>query len=254
MADECIGIIPARYGSTRFPGKPLALLGNKPVIQWVYERASTSQRITKLIVATDDSRIYDVVVSFGGYAEMTSSSIRNGTERVAAVAESYNAGIIVNIQGDEPLIEGPIIDAAVDLLIDNENAVMGTLVKRVDSVIELENPNLPKVVMDNSGNAFFFSRSIIPYFRDSASKQDWLNQHTYYRHIGLYVYRSHFLKKYIKLPETALERAECLEQLRVLEYGYRIKAAVVNYNPQGVDTPEDLESLNKYIEENAIEQ
>ncbi|MBN1155749.1 3-deoxy-manno-octulosonate cytidylyltransferase [candidate division KSB1 bacterium] len=254
MNKDVIGVIPARYGSTRFPGKPLALLGNKPVIQWVYERASQSRTIKKLIVATDDERIYNKVLSFGGEVRMTSSEIRNGTERVAAVATDFDAEIIVNIQGDEPLIEGGVIDMAVQLLIDDAKAVMGTLIKKIDTMEELLNRNLPKVVIDRSCNALYFSRSMIPFNRDIEDHQEWLKIHTYYRHIGLYVYRKKFLKEYVSWPETSLEKAEKLEQLRVLEHGYHIRTALVDYTPQGVDTPEDLELLNKYIKEAMIEQ
>lgn len=254
IEDEIIGVIPARYGSTRFPGKPLALLGGKPIIQWVYERASQSRKIKKLIVATDDERIFERVISFGGDVMMTSPSIRNGTERVAAVADTINADIIVNIQGDEPLIQGNVIDTAIQLLIDDRDAVIGTLIKKINETEELINPNLPKVVIDRSNNALYFSRSIIPFVRDVRDQQDWIREHQYFRHIGLYVYRNSFLKTYVTLPETRLEIVEKLEQLRVLEHGYKIKTAIVDYTPQGVDTPADLELLENYLREGFIEQ
>ena len=246
-------VIPARYASKRFPGKPLADILGKPMIQWVYERAQQANLISETIVATDDDRIFQAVKNFGGVAEKTSSDIKNGTERVAVISAKYDYPIVVNLQGDEPLIDPKAIDIAIRTLSEDESAVIGTLIKKIENITELDNPNLPKVVIDKNNNALYFSRSIIPYDRDLQQQQNRLPYTNYYRHIGLYVYRKEFLQTYIKLPESQLERMEKLEQLRVLEYGYSIKTAVVDYAPRGVDTPEDLESLVQYLKENRIE-
>jgi 3-deoxy-manno-octulosonate cytidylyltransferase (CMP-KDO synthetase) len=249
-----LGVIPARYDSKRFPGKALADIKGKPMIQWVHERASEAREISRLVIATDDKRIYEVARSFGAEVEMTAREIRNGSERAAAVAEKHDDSIVVNIQGDEPLIDPGAIDAAIRALIDDDEAVASTLVKKIDSIEELTNVNMPKVILDYHGYALYFSRAIIPYYRDEANPSEWIKKHSYFRHIGLYAYRKSFLKRYVGLPETGLERAEKLEQLRILEHGYKIKATIVNYAPRGVDTPDDLESLIQYIEENDIGQ
>jgi len=249
-----LGVIPARYDSKRFPGKALADIKGKPMIQWVHERASEAKEISRLIIATDDKRIYDVAHSFGAEVEMTARDIRNGTERAAVVAENHDHSIVVNIQGDEPLIDPGAIDAAIRTLIDADEAVASTLVKKIDSIEELTNVNMPKVVLDTQGHALYFSRAAIPYYRDETNPLEWITNQTYFRHIGLYAYRKSFLKTYVGLPETGLERTEKLEQLRILEYGYKIKAAIVDYAPRGVDTPDDLESLIQYIEEDDIGQ
>ncbi|MBD3289537.1 3-deoxy-manno-octulosonate cytidylyltransferase, partial [candidate division KSB1 bacterium] len=206
-----------------------------------------------VIVATDDDRILQVVQDFGGRAEITSRDIRNGTERTAVVARKYDYPIIVNIQGDEPLIQPDAIDAAIRLLLHDENVVMGTLVKKVETQIEFEDTNMVRVVLDHQNFALYFTRSIIPFCRDQQDKKDWLNVHTYFRHIGLYVYQNDFLQKYIRMPESSLEKAEKLEQLRVLENGYKIKVAIVDYAPRGVDTPQDLEELKTHLRELEIE-
>jgi 3-deoxy-manno-octulosonate cytidylyltransferase (CMP-KDO synthetase) len=251
--EKVLAVIPARYGSTRFPGKPLAQILGKPMIQWVYERSLKSKLITKSIVATDDQRIFLAVKEFGGEVEMTSPDLKNGSERAAAVADKFQFPIVVNIQGDEPLIDPKAIDKAVSLLIDDNRVEVGTLVKKISDETELKNPNLPKVVMDNQNYAIYFSRAIIPFFRDQNNLSEWIKHHRYVRHIGLYVYRYAFLKKYVQLPESTLEKIEKLEQLRILENGYRIKVAEVDYAPRGVDTPDDLQQLIEYIQENQIE-
>ncbi len=252
-SDTVLGVIPSRYQSQRFPGKPLADIMGKPMIQWVYERASRSKRISRLIVATDDERIFDVVRKFGGAVEMTSAEIKNGTERAAVIAERFEHPIIVNIQGDEPLIDPAAIDVAIHLLQEDLRAVVGTLVKKIENVEELHNPNLPKVVLDKQHYALYFSRAAIPFDRDCTNAEDWIIHANYYRHIGLYVYRKNFLKEYIRMPESDLEQIEKLEQLRILENGYKIKAAIVDYAPRGIDTPEDLRRLVEFMKENPVE-
>ena len=248
-----LGVIPARFASVRFPGKPLVKILEKSMIQRVYEQALKSKLISEVIVATDNQQIYDTVIDFGGKVEMTSPNIDNGTERVAAVAEKHEHSLIVNIQGDEPLIDPLAIDKAIKLLIDDSSAVMGTLIKRIEDLTELNNPNLPKVVLDKNNNAIYFSRQAIPYCRDFSNSKEWLSNGKYFRHIGLYVYRKNFLNKYISLPISQLENIEKLEQLRVLEHGYKIKTAIVDYSPQGVDTPEDLLQIIKYLKDHSIE-
>lgn len=251
--NNALGVIPARYASERFPGKPLADILGKPMIQWVYERAQQANQLSKVVVATDDERIYQAVKDFNGEVTMTSANIKNGTERVAQVADKYSYPIIVNIQGDEPLIDPNAIDEAINLLADDDTVVVGTLVKKIEHLTELKNENLPKVVIDKNNYALYFSRSIIPFCRDHYNIKEWLQYNKYFRHIGLYAYRKEFLKKYIQLPESTLEKIEKLEQLRILEHGYRIKVAEVNYAPLGVDTPEDLQSLIEYLKRNPIE-
>jgi len=251
MKNEAVlGVIPARYASQRFPGKPLANILGKPMIQWVYERAKQAQLLSDVIVATDDERIFQAVENFGGKVEMTPTQINNGTERVALIAEKHHFPIIVNIQGDEPLIDPKSIDIGIRLLLDDPAVIMGTLVKKIENAAELANPNLPKVVLDHQYYALYFSRAIIPFNRDQ-QQGEWLSDHPYYRHLGLYVYRNEFLQKYVRLPESSLERIEKLEQLRVLEHGYRIKAAIVDNAPRGVDTPEDLELLIKSLKKSS---
>lgn len=240
---NAIGIIPARYASTRFPGKPLADILGKPMIQWVYEQARLSQLLERVIVATDDQRIFKVVKDFGGEVMMTSPDAANGTERVAEVAKRLLATFIVNIQGDEPLIDPAIIDQLVMLMRENPEAPMGTLVKRIKNIEDLNNPNIPKVVVDKDFYALYFSRSVIPFFRDEKDQRHWLTKSTYYQHIGLYIYRRDFLMQLVKLPPSILERIEQLEQLRVLENGYKIKVALTETDSIGVDVPADIDRV-----------
>ena len=250
---KVLAVIPARFSSQRFPGKPLANILGKPMIQWVYERAQKAKLLSHTIIATDDERIFNVVKGFGADGVMTSTTIPNGSERVAVVARQLDYPIVVNIQGDEPFIDPDAIDKAVELLLKDDSVMVGTLIKKIENISELENTNLPKVVIDSNNYALYFSRSIIPYNRDNKNKQDWLKQNNHYRHVGLYVYRNKFLQQFIKLPMSKLEKMEKLEQLRILENGYKIKVAEVNYAPQGVDTPEDLDKLISDLKENLIE-
>jgi 3-deoxy-manno-octulosonate cytidylyltransferase (CMP-KDO synthetase) len=232
-----LGVVPARYQSSRFPGKALAPLAGKPILQHVFERASQARYLASVIIATDDDRIADCARRFGAPVRMTRTDHPSGTDRVAEAASAENAQIIVNIQGDEPLIDPAAIDAAALALVDNPAAPMATLCKRIEHPDEITNPNVVKVVMDLAGNAVYFSRNPIPYNRAGGA--------VYYKHIGLYVYRRDFLLGYSSLPVGPLEKVECLEQLRALENGYSIRVVETGYESLGVDTPEDLETVSK---------
>lgn len=241
-------VIPARYASTRFPGKPLADLCGKPMIQWVYERSALCESVNRVLVATDDERIARVVESFNGDVVMTRADHPTGTDRLAEVAAGLNDELIVNVQGDEPLIDPAMIEAAVAPLLADNTIPMGTLRTPLTSVDEYLNPNVVKVVTDQQGFALYFSRAPIPYPRDfnSQLEQRWRDLATA-KHVGLYVYRREFLIQYPHLQATPLETQECLEQLRALEHGYRIRVAATNLVGQGVDTPEDLERVKALI-------
>lgn len=230
---KIVGIIPARYASTRFPGKPLINIGCKPMIRRVYEQARQAQSLTEVIVATDDERIYNTVVSFGGKAMMTSPQHLNGTERCAEVAAKLNADVIINIQGDEPFIHPEQIELAAKCF-TNPDTQIATLVKQHALDDELQNPARIKVAVNNKMQALYFSRSVIPYPRNTDTPT------TYYKHIGLYAYRSHILTEIVKLPPSALEMCESLEQLRWLENGYTIQCAETLHESLSIDTPDDL--------------
>jgi 3-deoxy-manno-octulosonate cytidylyltransferase (CMP-KDO synthetase) len=234
---EVLGVIPARYQSSRFPGKALVSLAGKPILQHVFERASQARTLAKVVVATDDERIYNCAVSFGASVRMTSPDHISGTDRVAEVAAAENASIVVNIQGDEPLIDPAAIDAAARCLIDDPSLPMGTLKKRIENPDEIMNANVVKVVTGHDGNALYFSRSPIPYNRAGGAE--------YFKHIGLYVYRREFLLGYSAMPVGPLEKVECLEQLRALENGHAIRVVETEYESLGVDTPEDLEYVSR---------
>jgi 3-deoxy-manno-octulosonate cytidylyltransferase (CMP-KDO synthetase) len=239
---RAVAIIPARYASQRLPGKPLVDIGGRPMIQRVYERARRAASLNSVVVATDDERIANAVADFGGTAIMTSPELPSGTDRVAAAARRvHDAEIIVNVQGDEPLLVPEMVDEAV-AVVAGSDAVAGTLVKKIDNDTELFNSNIVKVVLSGKGECLYFSRSPIPFGRDLA-QQEWRRAHPYYKHIGLYVFRRAFLLQYAALPPTPLERAEKLEQLRILEHGYRISAAVTTHDSIPVDTPDDLEKV-----------
>ena len=236
---KAVAFIPARFGSTRLDGKPLADICGKPMIQWVYERASSAGLLDAVTVATDDERVIRAVSLFGGKAVMTSTHHRSGTDRIAQAARATDADIIVNIQGDEPLIEPGMIDDAVRPLMDDATIVMCTLKTRIKDEHEYRDPNAVKVVTDKDGFAIYFSRSPIPYPR--AGFEDIKDR--VFKHIGLYVYRKDFLLAYPALKPTPLEEAEALEQLRAIENGFKIKVVETEYSPQSVDTPEDLERV-----------
>jgi 3-deoxy-manno-octulosonate cytidylyltransferase (CMP-KDO synthetase) len=241
-------VIPARYASTRFPGKPLVDILGKPMIQWVYERTALSTSVDRVIVATDDERIAAVVRSFGGEVCMTRADHPTGTDRLAEVAAGIETDLVVNVQGDEPLIAPAMIDAAVAPLLADAAIVMGTLKTAITSVEEFLNPNVVKVVTDRAGFALYFSRAPIPYSRDFAdSLEERFAEVGAFKHIGLYVYRREFLLGYPRLPATPLENLEKLEQLRALEQGYRIMVAETAATSQGVDTPEDLEKVRSLL-------
>jgi 3-deoxy-manno-octulosonate cytidylyltransferase (CMP-KDO synthetase) len=252
---KVLGVIPARYNSSRLPGKPLADILGKPMIQWVYERSHSCKEIDELVVATDDERIYKAVTSFGGKAIMTEKNHRTGTDRVGEVAEKReDVDLVINIQGDEPLISKEAIAEAVSSLIEEGEAVVATLKRKIDKAEELLNPNIVKVVSDNSGYAIYFSRAPIPYPKEASfgKEKEWLSRRkeifkNYFRHIGLYVFKREFLLTYSKLPKTPLELIEGLEQLRILEHGYKIKVALTSYTSYDVNTEEDLKQVREIM-------
>lgn len=241
-------VIPARYGSTRFEGKPLADILGKPMIQRVYEGAAQSKLIDDVIVATDDQRIIDAVKSFGGKALLTSPTHFTGTDRVAEVARALKSEVIVNVQGDEPLIKGEVIDKAIRPLLMDETLELSTLMTRIEEVRDWLNPHIVKVVADQEDFALYFSRSPIPFPRDLQIGR--LESNPFgtnrplpkrvFKHIGVYVFRRKFLLQFSKMKPTPLEKLEKLEQLRALENGHRIKVSLVDYEPVCVDTPEDI--------------
>ena len=242
-----VAIIPARFQSTRFPGKPLAILGEKPIIQWVYENAKKT--LTDVYVATDDEQIFRAVEAFGGKAVFTSANHQSGTDRCAEaaqkVAETINFDVIINIQGDEPFIRTEQIEGLKNCFYTPETEI-ATLVKPITNAAEITNINRPKVVINNNQEAMYFSRSPIPFVRDCPA-DGWINRNTFYSHIGMYAYRYDVLLKLTKLPVGILEKAESLEQLRWLENGYRIKTAQTTFENIGIDTPEDLENAKKFL-------
>jgi 3-deoxy-manno-octulosonate cytidylyltransferase (CMP-KDO synthetase) len=237
-----LGIIPARYASTRFPGKPLVDIVGKSMIQRVYEQAKKCIHLTEVIVATDDSRIYDHVLNFGGVAAMTTADHQSGTDRCAEVALQHpQYKVIINIQGDEPYIDPEQISKLAHCF-NNADTQIATLIKKVTSTHELFNTNSPKVVVNKLSEAVYFSRSPLPHIRGQEQK-DWVNHFTYFKHIGIYGYRADVLQQITKLPVSPLEKAESLEQLRWIENGYRIKVAETELETYAIDTPKDLENL-----------
>jgi len=251
---KILGVIPARYASSRFPGKALEKIGTKSMLQHVYERVSMARYLTDVIIATDDQRIFDEARGFGALVRMTRLDHPSGTDRVAEVASAETAEWVVNVQGDEPLIDPGAIDAAILPLLDEPSIPMGTLKKRIEDPDEVEDPNVVKVVTDRFENALYFSRATIPFERDKAkgkrqkAKDKSGEGVVHYKHIGLYVYRRDFLLRYPALPVGPLEKAERLEQLRALENGYKIRVVETEYESVGVDTPGDLEKVTKLFE------
>ena len=240
-----LAVIPARYASTRFPGKPLALIGDKPMIQHVYEQAKKA--IEDVVVATDDKRIYDAVEAFGGKVLLTSDKHRSGTDRCFEALQKMSGeyDVVINIQGDEPFIQPEQIETLKACFTDPKTEI-ATLIKPFDKDAlwdDLSSPNTPKVVVNKRMEAMFFSRSVIPYLRGT-DRTKWLKTHTYYKHIGLYAYKTNILAEITDLEPSALEKAENLEQLRWLENGYSIKVGITHQQTIGVDTPEDLEKAN----------
>ena len=240
-----IGLIPARYASTRFPGKPLALLAGKPVIQHVYEQAA--KVLDAVYVATDDERIYNKVTEFGGKAVMTSTKHHSGTDRIEEALEKVGGDfdVVVNIQGDEPFIAQSQIETLCHCF-EDEDTQIATLGKPFECIKAVENPNSPKIVVDHRGYAMYFSRSVIPFVR-GVERQEWLKKYPFLKHLGIYAYRTEVLKAITRLPQSSLELAESLEQLRWLENGYRIKVGITNVETVGIDTPEDLQRAEDFI-------
>jgi len=242
-----IGIIPARYASTRFPGKPLVDIAGKTMIQRVYEQASKAESLSKVVIATDDVRIADEVTRFGGEFIFTSSNHQSGTDRCAEVIETLTGyDIVINIQGDEPFIEPAQIDLLASCFIE-EKVQLATLIKSIQSQESIYNPNSPKVVIDVNGRAMYFSRSPIPFIRNGEPGV-WAEKHQFYKHIGIYGYRTESLKAITKLPPSSLEIAESLEQLRWIENGFYIQTKVTDLETVAIDTPEDLLKLNNLLE------
>ena len=234
-------IIPARYGSSRLEGKPLLKVNDKPIIQWVYEKAKSVTSADVVIVATDDERIFDAIKAFGGEVEMTSTEHKCGSDRIKEVADRHeDFEYIINLQGDEPMIKQEMIEAVIDG-VKNHNADISTLIRPIEDKAEVENTNLVKCVIDNNGFALYFSRSKIPFERKE-------NPAPFYGHIGIYGYTRKALTKMTTSPQTPLEISESLEQLRALQMGMRIKTSIVNEKPVGIDTMEDFENFKKLVE------
>ena len=269
MKIRTLGVIPARYGARRFPGKPLAMIAGKPLVQRVYEQAAKAKRIDKVVVATEDTRILEAVEAFDGDAMLTSPDCATGTDRVAEVARSYECELVLNIQGDEPLMRPEMIDQLIEGMQADPKSVMGTLARTINVAEQLANPNVVKVVVGANGNALYFSRSPIPYVRDagvvatvSAAKDKGaprrtaasttdsaavLRLATFYKHLGIYAFRRDFLLKFVRLPQSELEKTEKLEQLRALENGYDIKVLVTKHDSISVDRPEDVELVEQIL-------
>jgi 3-deoxy-manno-octulosonate cytidylyltransferase (CMP-KDO synthetase) len=242
-----LGVIPARYASSRFPGKALVSIAGKTMLQHVWERASQARYLTSLVIATDDPRIRDAAQDFRARVVMTRPDHLCGTDRVAEAASASTAQVIVNIQGDEPMLDPAAIDAVVLGLLEHDDIPMGTLKKRIEDRAEITDPNVVKVVTDHLGNALYFSRSPIPHARESSDAPP-----AYFKHIGLYIYRRDFLLAYSDLPIGPLEQAERLEQLRALENGFKIRVIETEYESLGVDTPEDWHRVSALYEKMVV--
>ncbi len=240
MTLRTLGVIPARYGAQRFPGKPLALIAGRSLVHRVYDRATRAKRLDKVIVATDDTRILEAVEKFGGDAMLTSADCATGTDRIAEVARAYESEFVVNIQGDEPLLRPEMIDQLVEGIQNDPACRMATLARKIESPEVLTNPNVVKVVIAGTGNALYFSRSVIPYARDGGEV-------TRYKHLGIYAFRREFLLEYVRWPQTDLEKTEKLEQLRALDNGVAIKVLVTPYDSIGVDTPADVKLVEEIL-------
>lgn len=240
-----IAVIPARYSSSRFPGKPLAVLAGKPVIQRVYEQVT--KVLSEAWVATDDERIYNTVSDFGGKAVMTRQDHKSGTDRIEEAVEKIktDADVIVNIQGDEPFIQPSQIETVCKQF-DNPSTQIATIGKPFTSMEAVENPNSPKIVSDVNGFALYFSRSVIPYVR-GVEEKEWLSHFPFLKHLGIYAYRREVLREITRLPQSPLEKAESLEQLRWLQNGYRIRVGITNVETVGIDTPDDLRRAEEFL-------
>lgn len=247
-SSPCIAIIPARYASTRFPGKLLAPIAGKTLLQRTYENALRCSALSKVVIATDDIRIYAHVKSFGGNVVMTSMDCPTGTDRLGEAYERYpelQSELILNVQGDEPCVDPEILNQVVAILSEDSTAVMSTAVEPISSMEDALSPHVVKCAMDSRQNALYFSRGLIPANKSGS----YCPQTKYYRHLGIYAYRSDFLLKYRRLPQTPLQIIEDLEQLKALEHGYRIKVAIVSHNNNGigVDIPEDIQKIEKIL-------
>ena len=240
-----VAVIPARYQSSRLPGKALAEIAGKPMIEHVYRRTAAARSVGVVIVATDDQRICDAVEAFGGRAQMTSAAHPSGTDRIAEIAAPLQCDVLVNVQGDEPLIDPSMIDDAIAPFRTDPALQMSTLRRRIEDPNELHNPNVTKVVVDQDGYALYFSRAPIPFTREGCPPAP------AWRHVGLYVYRRECLLRLTQLPPTAMERAEALEQLRAIEHGIRIKTIETRHDSVGVDTPEDLARVRQMFPSSA---
>ncbi len=243
MDKEIAIIIPARYGSSRLEGKPLLKANNKPIIQWVWEKAKSCEKVNRVIIATDDERIFNCCKEFDAEVEMTSAEHKSGSDRIAEVAKRHpEIGYIINLQGDEPLIEKSNIELVINGILDDENADISTLVREIQEENEINNPNLVKCVFDCNHYAMYFSRSKIPFERN-------IGKAKFYGHLGIYGYKKEALFKMTSLAQTTYEQAESLEQLRALQNGMKIKVAIVNNIPVGIDTMEDFEKFKSMVEE-----
>lgn len=246
-----LGIIPARYASTRFPGKPLTIINGKSMIQRVYEQALKAEMLNDVVVATDDDRIYDAVLSFGGKVVMTSSEHKSGTDRCAEVVKTINDKYeaVVNIQGDEPFINPEQINQIASL-ISQKDSQIASLCKPIKDADELFDNNVVKVVFDINGNALYFSRHTIPFMRNVENEaRSWMNSHTFYKHIGIYAYKTDVLEQISQLTQSELEMSESLEQLRWLENSYRIIMGITEYESYSIDTPRDVEKCMKFFKD-----
>jgi len=243
---KIVCIIPARFASQRLPGKPMLTIANAPLNEWVNRRACKVEGFDTVIVATDSNIIYDHIISIGGRAVMTPEELPSGTDRVAYTAKDMDAEIIVNLQGDEPLITPDVLEKVCDVFSDPQVRI-ATPVTRIKSVEDLTDPNLARVVLDHDGNALYFTRAVIPFYRDKNKYEEWLHNHPYYKQIGIYAYRKDFLLHITSLEPGQLEKVEKLEQLRVLEHGYKIRTVISDYQSRSVDTEEDLIEMNEFI-------
>ena len=245
-----VGIIPARYASTRFPGKPLAILGGKTVIERVYTQVADA--LDDAYVATDDTRIFDTVTGFGGKAVMTRTDHKSGTDRIEEAVEKIGGqwDVVVNVQGDEPFIQRSQIDTLCRCF-DDEDTQIATLGKPFDSMEAVDNPNSPKIVTDLRGYALYFSRSVIPYVR-GAEHDAWMGHYPFLKHLGIYAYRREVLEAVTRLPQSPLELAESLEQLRWLQHGYKIKVGTTDVETIGIDTPDDLARAEAFLQSLAV--
>lgn len=240
---KILGVIPARWGSTRFEGKILAEIAGKPMIQYVFEQAKKSKCLDDVLIACDDERILKAAQNFKAKAVLTAKDHPSGTDRIAQAVKNISCGLVINIQGDEPLIEPSVIDQLVSVMREERGTLVGTVIKKVDAAEEVQDPNVVKVVIDHHGYALYFSRSMIPY----SQEQKKINEFIYYKHLGIYAYRKDFLLNFKNLPKSKLEAAEKLEQLRILEAGYKIKTTITDVDTIGVDTLEDLKKVEEII-------